>query len=115
MTLYEMNQIAYNKLPKMPKAEIRRATEKLEQFLTEHDSKYYMMLNVDGRYYTVYTYNQEHDIKKMAFEMIDVAKRTGITASLDEVENDMVEFWIQQDKTCSMYAMFDYTQGVIEV
>ena len=40
MTLYEMNQIAYNKLPKMPKAEIRRATEKLEQFLTEHDSKY---------------------------------------------------------------------------
>ena len=114
MTLYEMNQIAYNKLPKMPKAEIRRATEKLEQFLTEHDSKYYMMLNVDGRYYTVYTYNQEHDVKKMAFEMIDVAKTLGILKGI-EVQDDMVEFWIQQDKTCSMYAMFDYTQGVIEV
>ena len=106
MTLYEMNQIAYNKLPKMSFVVFRWATK--------HDSKYYMMLNVDGRYYTVYTYNQEHDVKKMAFEMIDVAKTLGVLKGI-EVQDGMVEFWIQQDKTCSMYAMFDYTQGVIEV
>lgn len=33
MTLYEMNQIAYNQIPKMPKAEIQKATEEIEQFL----------------------------------------------------------------------------------
>ncbi len=114
MTLYEMNQMAYGKLSKMTKAEIEKATEQLEQFLTKHDSKYYMMLNVDGRYYTVYTYNQEHDVKKMAYEMIDVAKTLGILKGI-QVEEDMVEFWVQQDKACSMYAMFDYTRGVIEV
>ena len=82
MTLYEMNQIAYNKLPKMPKTEIRRATEKLEQFLTKHDSKYYMMLNVDGRYYTVYTYNQEHDVKKMPFKTPNVLATSIISKAI---------------------------------
>lgn len=114
MTLYEMNQMAYSKLSKMPKAEIQKAAKELEDFLIEHDSKYYMMLNADGRYYTVYVYNQEHNAEKMASEMIDVAKTLGILKGI-EVRDNMVEFWIQQDKICSMYAMFDYTQGVIEV
>lgn len=114
MTLYEMNQVAYNQIPKMPKAEIQKATEEIEQFLIKHDSKYYMMLNVDGRYYTVYTYNQEHDVKKMAFEMMDVATTLGILKGI-EVRDDMIEFWIKDNETCNMYAMFDYTQGVIEV
>lgn len=114
MTLYEMNQIAYNQIPKMPKAEIQKATEEIEQFLIKHDSKYYMMLNVEGRYYTVYTYNQEHDAKKMAAEMVDVVKTLGTLKGI-EVRDDMVEFWIKNGETCNMYAMFDYSRGVIEV
>lgn len=114
MTLYEINQAAYSNLSKMTKADVQKAAEKLEEFLTKHDAKYYLMLNVEGRYYTMYTYNQEHDVKKMAYEMIDVAKTLGFLKGI-QVEKDMVEFWIQNGKTCEMYAMFDYTKGVIEV
>ena len=114
MTLYEMNQIGYNQLPTMSKTQIQEATKELEQFLIKHDSKYYMMLNVDGRYYTLYTYNQEHDVQKMAAEMVDVVKTLGFLKGI-EVKENMVEFWIKNDGVCSMYGMFDYSKGVIEV
>ncbi len=114
MTKYELNQIAYNQAPTMSKAEIRKATEQIKDFLNSHDSKYYMMLNVEGRYYTLYVYNQEHDVEKMAAEMVDVAKTLGILKGIEIGEN-MIEFWIQKNKICEMYAVFDYSQGVIEI
>ena len=114
MTLYEMNQAAYSKAHAMDEEEILRATEKLQKFLFKHNSKYYLMLNVEGRYYTIYTYKEEPNIEKMAYEMVDVAKTLGTIKGI-EFEKDMVEFWIQKTDTCEMYAVFDYSRGVIEI
>ena len=46
--------------------------------------------------------------------MVDVVKTLGTLKGI-EVRDDMVEFWIKNGETCNMYAMFDYSRGVIEV
>lgn len=115
MTLYEMNQLGYANLSTMNKQEVRASAIKVADFLKSHDSKYYMMLNAEGRYYTLYVYKDVcHSPEKMAAEMIDVAQSLGNLKAI-EIHDDMVEFWIENLSVCSMYAVFNYDQGVIEV
>lgn len=115
MNLYEFNKLGYASLPKMTKVEIEKAKEDILEFLSIHSSNYYMMLNHDQKYFTVFTYKDKRiEREKMAEEMISVAKSLGTLKSI-EVNGDILEFWIQHDKECIMYATFEYEKGVIEV
>lgn len=62
MTLYELNQAGYASLPKMTKAELEKAKGNIITFLDSNDSRYYMMLNHDNKYFTLFTY--ENDVNK---------------------------------------------------
>lgn len=115
MNLYEFNKLGYAALPKMTKAEIEKAKEDILKFLSAHDSNYYMMLNHERKYFTVFTYKNKCAKKeKMAEEMIATAESLGTLKSI-EVNNNILEFWIQHDTECIMYAIFEYEKGVIEI
>lgn len=64
MTLYELNQAGYASLPKMTKAELDTAKEDIITFLRSHDSQYYMMLNHDNKYFTLFVYEDGINIEK---------------------------------------------------
>lgn len=113
MNLYEFNQAGYASLPKMTKAEIEKAKEEIIRFLKSHDSNFYMMLNHDTRYFTLFTYKTK-SYSNMAKEMISIAKSLGQLKSI-EINGDIIEFWIQYEGKCNMYAVFDYQRGVIQV
>lgn len=117
MTLYELNQAGYAALPKMTKAELEQAEEKIVNYLKSNDSKYYMMINNEINYYTLYTYNSLHDYEKMAKEMIDVAKTLGSIKGIELSDSEeYIEFWILDKKDmCRAYLMFNYEAGVIEI
>ena len=114
MILYELNQAGYASLPKMTKAELEKAKENIITFLDSHDSSYYMMLNHDNKYYTLFTYIDKRDKDKMALEIISVAKSLGELKSI-EVNGDILEIWILYNNKCDMYALFNYEKGVIQV
>lgn len=114
MTLYEVNQQAYEQLPKMTKAELEEAKEKLSKFLYNSYNTYYMMLNHDKKYYTVFVIKKEINILSIADEIIDVSKSLGQIKGIEVTDQGMVEIWISNSGECNMYALFPYDKGVIE-
>lgn len=115
MTLYEINQQAYAQLPTLSKETLEKKTKELTKFLQATDSNYYMMLDPEGKYYTIYTYKSDSRLYyRMAQEIIDVTKTLGDIKSI-EVDDDKVEFWVVYKDECKMFALFDYQNGVITV
>lgn len=117
MNLYELNQAGYASLPNMTSKAKRKAKNNIFAFLEKNNlSKYFMILNNEIRYYTVYTYaNNYYKPDEMAEEMMSVMEELGSLKSV-EVTDNMVEFWITgKDGVCRMYACFPYDRGVIEV
>lgn len=116
MTLYELNQAGYNSLPELKDDRLHEAEKKLYDYLITYDANYYMMLNHDKKYFTIFTYKKDTHIQTwMVDVMIDIARSLGTLKSI-EIAPNMVEFWITDEfGICNMYAMFPYDQGVIEV
>lgn len=119
MTVYELNQIAYNSLPNMENGELKDSLPYIQNYLRDHYGKYYIMLNNDKHYYTILTHDT--DILdnwefKMAREIIACAKELGPIKSIEEDEvSGALEVWILQDEEVHAYHIFKYDQGVIEV
>ena len=114
MTLYELNQAGYASLPKMTKAELEKAKRNIITFLDSNNSRYYMMLNHDNKYFTLFTYENDVNKNKMASEIISVSKTLGEIKAI-EINGDIIEIWILYEGKCDMYAFFDYAKGVIQV
>lgn len=116
MTLYELNKAGYNSLPDMTEEAMKSAVDTLVQFLTTFDSNYYMLLNNEEHYYTLFTYKDKHDYYQMAREIISAAECLGSFKAIER-NSDIVEFWIKDpdlDET-KMYVLFNYEMGVIKV
>lgn len=115
MTLYELNQAAYNSLPELKDDALKEAEAKLCEYLSNNEANYYMMLNHDLRYFTIFTYGKDKPVPDwMASSMIDIAQSLGTLKSI-EIAPNMAEFWITSSAGCNMYAVFPYDKGVIEI
>lgn len=119
MTLYEINQAAYKSLPPLIKEQIEEYEKQLSEYLRTHMSKYYMILCNERRYYTVYTWDPRHSFykntDKMAWEIMNITKSIGTLKGIEFLEDNTVEFWIEEDDECNAYHLFDYERGVVEV
>ena len=118
MTLYEMNQAGYASISAMTNSEIETAIIKdILEYLNAHPSKYYMLLNNDEHYYTLFVRKSVVcTAKGLADEIIDVVKTLGQLKGIEyNQEQEYVEFWISNSDQTIMFALFDYEKGVIEV
>lgn len=119
MTLYEFNQVGYNSMPPMTKEELDEAKTLVKEYLRKTQSDYYMLLNNEEHYYTVF-----HRVTRYPIDTADavcnrifsIAQELG-TLKAVEIDNTFagVQFWITDnwdDKT-KMYGLFDYARGVI--
>jgi hypothetical protein len=118
MTVYEFNKAGYTNLPSYTAKQLQEdLIPYVSDFLSNHDSKYYMMLNHEERYFTIYTFKEEyHRFRIMAKEIIDIVKDLGPIKSIEYNEdNQILEFWIMRNGECKMFALFDYSRGVVEI
>lgn len=117
MTMYEFNQIGYSSLPVMTEEELHNAEATIKNFLSDHSSKYYMMLNNEKHYYTIYTFTDNYRFADMATEIVNIATTLGDVKAIEVSEDgNAVEFWITDiERECIVYYLFDYALGVIEV
>lgn len=116
MILYELNQSICNSLPEMNDDEITEQLKKIIEFSRKNDGEFFTLICRELNYYTLFhRYSKLLDwTEDLAKEVIDVIKTLGVLKAI-EINDSMVEFWIQQDKECHMYAFFNYDKGVIKV
>lgn len=117
MNLYEFNKVGYSSVPALTEAEEKKAINLIHEYIKNKEESYYMMLNHDVHYYTLFKWETCSSLA-FAQEVFDVAKSLGKIKSIEVSENgEMVEIWILNIMTneCYMYGFFAYDQGVIEV
>ena len=116
MKMYEMNQVGYASLPNMTSEELNNARKTIKQFLQLNPSSYYLMLNNEAHYYTVYTFIDGYKFDDMSKEIIEIAAELGDVKSIELAEDKQkVEFWINYAGECRVFYLFDYARGVVEV
>lgn len=111
MTLYEINKNAYSDLPEVDKD---KAIDTIRNYILHDSNTYYMMVNHDTRYFTLFVWEHDPTAKYFAAEIFKTAQSIGEVKAVESNEN-MLEIWIQQDKECNMYGFFKYDRGVITV
>lgn len=117
MNMYEINKIGYAGLPEMTVDEIQKAIPRIKQFLSDNPSEYYMLLNNECNYYTLFTFeDKDYKFKEMASEIISIVIPLGKIKSIELTEDNMaMEFWIEYDGECRVFYLFDYARGVIKI
>lgn len=117
MTLYELNQAGYASLPELTDSQKEEAKQTIERYINHygaHAIEYFMLLNNDLHYYTVFSWISD-DFHNLSNEVMNIAEDLGQIKSVEANDNDVIEFWITGEEGTNMYVFFNYTQGVVEV
>lgn len=118
MTLYELNKAGYLSLPTLNELELYSYQQKVLKFINDKKAKYFMLLNHDIRYFTLFSHiNEDIDNKYVAKEVMDIARSLGDIKSIEVSDDEnSIEFWIvDYTGECNLYIFFNYDQGVIEI
>lgn len=112
MNIYEVNKGLYLNVPSMEEEPIKKV---ILDFLQGHKSCYYLMLNHDIYYYTVF-HNIAFRTEAMMNEIYSIIAELGpVVDIINNQETAMLEIWIKYDGDPMMFGLFDYTRGVVEV
>jgi hypothetical protein len=109
--LYEYNKIGYAKMPTFTDEQIKEAKDKVKEYIKSYSGTYYMMLNHDIRYYTIYVKKSW----KIIDEIFEIAGELGqIKEITPNEEGNAIEFWITDiTGECHLYLFFCYDAGVV--
>lgn len=115
LTVYDYNKLGYGALPPYDSEGLRLAEKNIREYLKRYPSKYYLMLNNDEHYYTIYTFKNEYKFTEMAKEILQIAKELGPIHGVEDGGNGALELWIKYNGECQLFYLFDYTRGVVEI
>ena len=117
MTLYELNQSIISQLPPYTEKQINNLIDKIDEWDRGNTRyKYYMLLNNDFHYYTLfhYDYNSTHtDFDSLGKGVVILLQEMGYTIMSEEINEDHCEVWVKKDDDTVVYLLFPYDQGVV--
>jgi hypothetical protein len=123
VNMYEFNKVNMAKLPILKtSSEIRGAKRVVKNFVNAKPATYYMMLNHENRYFTLFNFRNgimtEGKIDVMANDVIECMENCGF-ALIDINEDstgEALEIWVkdEENEIAYMYLLFPYDFGVIE-
>ena len=117
MSLYEINQGIMNQLPPYDKESIEKLSAKITQWdMTKHHGvKYYMLLNNDKHYYTIFHYEDSphNHFNSLGEGIIILLQEMGYSIVSEEILDDHCEIWVKNDTETIAYLLFPYDQGVV--
>ncbi len=83
---------------------------------------YWMLLNNEQRYYTIFHRHNWGDMYAIIIEetlpdvLIECLQNIGKIKMFETIDNDHIECWVETPKDgCVVYMLFPYDEGVIEV
>lgn len=101
-----------------PTIDIVPYTNRVINFLKKNPSDYYMLLNNDIHYYTIFeNVSKESNYERLADEVISLIKGIGDPVDISFEQEDMLTFWVRPEgaTTANHYVLFNYDWGVIRV
>ena len=113
-SLYDLNKQVILQLPDLTPEEIMQGLDLIDDFVKETNATYYMLLNHDVHYYTVFVRNGQGDrLPQTLLECLTVFespyKCIDYTA-----EGDAIEIWLDTDWHGSlMFLLFPYDGGIV--
>ena len=115
--------MAVSKLPDIEDfEEIKQTTQHFIDSETNRFKKYWMLLNNDLRYYTVFHRHMAGDFYNNVVEenltdaLIECLQNIGKIKMFEAIDNDHIECWVDvPNRGCEVYLLFPYDEGVIEV
>ena len=115
--LYELNQNAITAAPPMSSDDIKTAKQKIVDFISSQNSNYFMLLNKEQGYYTVfitgYDTGTNFNYLKIEDEVIECLQSRGIIKDIDNVDNG-IECWVTEENNSYVYYLFNYQGGIIK-
>lgn len=116
MNTYELNKIAYAKLPILTESSPERgaALGILDKYLHNNDGHYFMLLNNDAHYYTIFNMCDNFEESYIS-ALDDCIRAIGDLISIEYNElTNACECWFKIGDEAAMYIFFVYDTGVIE-
>lgn len=115
VTLYELNQIAITSLPALTKEQIAEKKEIIKTYLNPIDHEYYMLLNNELKYYTLFEIGLDLPIfSAPEDEIMDCLLALGDLKDVYLNEQNAVECWVTKENQSYLYLLFEYDEGVIK-
>lgn len=123
INMYDFNRVNMGRLPLLKtEDEINGAKDVIKRFANQMLAKYYMLLNHDTRYFTLFNFtNGKIDsikIQQMSNDVIECMQNLnyGIIDISPDENGGGLEIWVKdlETETVYMYILFPYDLGVIE-
>lgn len=115
ISLMELNSMLVSQLPALTDEQIDEAKKLIKEYTTTEIANYYMLLNNELRYYTVFLTKTDFllGLKYIEDEVIDCLNDIGTIKSITVNDDGVLECWVTaEDKSYPLF-LFDYTKGVI--
>ena len=118
LTLYDVNKLVMPNLPDLTDEELEEKKKMIAQFIP-NNSHYWMLLNNERKYYTVFHLPENKAIlliSKIEDEVIECLKEQGAIKSIEKIDDNTIEAWVYDDveEAAYVYYLFNYDKGVIE-
>ena len=110
LSLYDLNKTAISQLKGYSKKELQQVSKDLTQWINT-TNKYYLMLNHELRYVTMFEYNERTN-EIFGDLVIECAQAIGILKLID-IQPDHCEIWITKNDEAFALQLFPYDQGVV--
>lgn len=116
MTTYELNRLAYAQLPILADSSSERgaALRILDEYIHNNEGHYFMLLNNDARYYTIFSMYDNFEESYIS-ALDDCIRAIGDLICIEyNEEMNSCECWFKIGNEAFMYVFFVYDMGVIE-
>lgn len=118
MTIYELNQANYGKLPALDEVDLIVADQTFADFFNYHRANYYMLLNHELHYFTLF-HQESPQFRHITREnVLAILQQLGEIKSIEKTDDKMgVECWVTMNndpEDTHMFLLFDYDRGVVE-
>ena len=114
VSLYDMNKQIISQIEKMEKDEMIKI---LDEFVDKNcNVKYFMCLNHEKRYFTLFhKYQEQYFTVDVTFAeaVLECLEAVGEVKTIDKYE-DRLEIWVEDKDTLFDFLLFSYDEGVVE-
>lgn len=114
LNLYDVNKQLVDSLPNYNEDDLKIGKSLIDEYVKEINSSYYMLLNKEIGYYTVFAIDKKCN-EICSDEIMACIIELGDIKSISKTEDEQaIEIWIKQEDNISVMYLFDYAGGVIQ-
>lgn len=117
MSLYDLNQQIMSQLDPLMDDNFNAAMDLIDSWCEKEPDDFYMLLNNDLRYYTVFSARSKKNMEfhSLGEAVLVVMRELGAIRSVDLTsDSNAIEIWTDYEDTPQCFMLFPYDKGIVE-